>query len=558
MRKHAGIRLGDGDRHAALPLPTDDVDSAAWSVACAHAADLKAMLRDRPLTQTQAEDLARRWGTSVRTVWRRVRAFRREGGVRAFLRRRPGSAPGVGRLHQAVEAVIADTARAWWKATENATIAEIYPDVIRECVGRSLKRPSRATVARRLSVLKKDPSNFSAQVAAKLRDRTRLAKASYVVDSALAVVQVDHTIADVFIVDPHSGNCIGRPTLTVAVDVASRCVAGICLSLEAPSALQVALCLENAVAPKREWLNALGYDLEWPVHGLPETLHVDNGREFHSAAFRRGCDLNGIDTIYRPPATPRFGGHVERLIGTLMRRVRLLPGNTYSDFLRARPHQAEKRAALTLRDLGSFLIEDIGRYHRRIHRALGTSPLAAWERHWSAHGATPRLPPDQRRFRLDFLPLQRRVVGREGIELFGLRYSCSALELEVDIGRQRVVRYDPRDLSSVYLEQPNCPHLRVPLRDPRAPTISLWELNALKKQRARPDFNDADAVQRALANSELSGEGGSTTLKRNRTKARQAAWRALAMLPTTPPPNGSLHPTLVSEDVESLPWEVLE
>jgi putative transposase len=143
--------------------------------------------------------------------------------------------PGVGRLNDAVESVIVDTARTWWKATENATISEIFPEVIRECVGRGLARPSRATVARRLAALKKDPDNFSAPVAAKLRDRTRLAKASYVVESALAVVQVDHTIADVFIVDPSSRKCIGRPTLTVAVDVATRCIAGICLSLEAPS-----------------------------------------------------------------------------------------------------------------------------------------------------------------------------------------------------------------------------------------------------------------------------------------------------------------------------------
>jgi hypothetical protein len=62
----------------------------------------------------------------------------------------------------------------------------------------------------------------------------------------------------------------------------------------------------------------------------------------------------------------------------------------------------------------------------------------------------------------------------------GLRYSSGDLELEVDIGRQRVVRYDPRDLSHVYLERPKVAPLRVPLRDSRAPPLSLWELKPSK------------------------------------------------------------------------------
>jgi putative transposase len=239
-----------------------------------------------------------------------------------------------------------------------------------------------------------------------------------------------------------------------------------------------------------------------------------------------------------------------------MRRVRLLPGNTYSDFLRARPDRAEQRAALTLNDLGAFLIEDISQYHRRKHRTLGMTPFSVWERHWAKQVAGPRLPPDLKRFRLDFLPLQRRVVGREGIELFGLKYSCGALEPQVDIGRQRVVRYDPRNLSCVFLEQPDSPPLRVPLRDSRAPAISLWELKAIKKLASHVDLDDVDALRRAMVDAKE--EGGDTLMRRNRRTARQDAWCAVAILQEVAPPNTSLQPTLVSKDIESLPWEILE
>ncbi|MGO8847950.1 MAG: hypothetical protein ACLQFI_22030, partial [Methylocella sp.] len=38
-----------------------------------------------------------------------------------------------------------------------------------------------------------------------------------------------------------------------------------------------------------------------------------------------------IKTIWRPPGTPHFGGHIERLIGTQMGAVHLLPGTTQSN-----------------------------------------------------------------------------------------------------------------------------------------------------------------------------------------------------------------------------------
>jgi transposase InsO family protein len=78
---------------------------------------------------------------------------------------------------------------------------------------------------------------------------------------------------------------------------------------------------------KTAWLAARGVAAAWPARGLPGIIHVDNGAEFHAAAFERACEEHGIGLIYRPPGTPRFGGHVERLIGTMMGVVHLLPGS---------------------------------------------------------------------------------------------------------------------------------------------------------------------------------------------------------------------------------------
>lgn len=543
--------------------PTEEVDSLEWREARDCAADVRALIGDGRLNNASAMEFAERWGVSRATVWRRVRRFRRDRSLRAFLAGSRGRHTGGKLVGGVVEDVIKETAREWWHRTENATIAEIYPSVVSTCKARGLSAPSRATVARRLALLRTDPANFKGDVRKALQDRSRLVKARYSVTQPLAVVQIDHTVADVFVVDPVSRRCIGRPTLTVAIDIATRSVLGCCLSLEAPSVLLVALCLENAVFPKADWLARIGVDVMWPMHGLPIALHSDNGREFHSAGFRRGCDLNGIDAIYRPPATPRFGGHIERLIGTLMRRVRLLPGSTYSDLLAARPRRAEAKAALTLADLRGFLVEDIARYHTRRHRTLGMTPQTAWDAAWSrvGPGKRPRVPSDPLEFRCEFLPLQRRVVGREGIELFRLNYSSDDLIPELEAGIKRVVRYDPRDLSRVYLERERATPIAVPLRDPRIPPVSLWEWNALRRKEPEVvDRGDGDRVRRSLTPEDRAASNRTPkSLQARRRAARKAAWREVQAIAALPASDIALQPTLTSNDVGApFAWEVLE
>src|SRR5262249_44574576 len=110
----------------------------------------------------------------------------------------------------------------------------------------------------------------------------------------LSVVQIDHTKIDVIVVDCATRLPIGRPYLTVAIDEFSRCIIGICITLEAPSATSVGLCITHAVTNKGPWLERLGIECSWPMHGKPLRIYVDNGAEFHSEGLRRGCEIHGI------------------------------------------------------------------------------------------------------------------------------------------------------------------------------------------------------------------------------------------------------------------------
>lgn len=96
----------------------------------------------------------------------------------------------------------------------------------------------------------------------------------------MAVWQIDHTLVDVIIVSEADRVPIGRPWLTLIVDVASRLVAGFYISLDPPSALSVARALSMAVARKDPLFAKHDLRGNWPIQGKPRALHSDNAAEF--------------------------------------------------------------------------------------------------------------------------------------------------------------------------------------------------------------------------------------------------------------------------------------
>ena len=291
-----------------------------------------------------------------------------------------------------------------------ASIADTgVPVLVFDCDAAGLKPPSRKAIRARVSAR-------SLRELVKARDGTKAARQTFAPvgpglrpSHPLAIVQIDHTKVDIQLVDDLARAVVGRPWLTLVLDVFSRSVLGFYLSFDAPSAAGVALAVGQAVLAKPEWLGERGLDLAWPMHGIPRSLHLDNGKAFHSKALRRGCQRHGIRIDYRPPATPRFGGYIERLMGTLMTRVHALPGTTSSNVAARGDYPAEQKAILTLREFERILaLEILGPYHNEMHSALGTTPAAAWAAGVAAHAARP--PVDPAAFVLDFLPFEERVV----------------------------------------------------------------------------------------------------------------------------------------------------
>jgi putative transposase len=420
-------------------------------------------------------------GCGLTHAYALLRRYLADPRLTSLLPRSRGPARGSSKLDDAIEELIESLIESVYLTRQRPKITILVEEVKRQCASRGLVAPSRKAITARIHARPRQEIVARRQGRKAARDRYAPAVGSLKIDQPLLMVQIDHTLVDVIVVDSLTRKPIRRPWLTLAIDVCTRCVTGFHLSLEPPSATSVALCLSHSVLVKDGWLAQRDIDAVWPVFGIPATLHLDNAKEFRSEALKRGCEQYGIAIHHRPVRTPHYGGHIERLIGTMMGKVHLLPGTTFSSIEDKGEANPESTAAMTLAEVERWLGHAIaGVYHRELHRGIGTTPLAAWERGISGDATRPgRGEPaavaDPRRFLIDFLPIERRTIRRDGIKLHTISYWADVLSTWIGQPDKMIIRYDPRDLSRIYLLAPDGVYYDVGYRDLGRPPISLWE-----------------------------------------------------------------------------------
>jgi putative transposase len=270
-------------------------------------------------------------------------------------------------------------------------------------------------------------------------------------------------------------------------------------------------CVEYGSAAKEQVPGRSAHDFDWPCQGLPKAVHLDNAREFHSNALKRGCQEHGIEITFRPPGRPHFGGHIERLIGTMMGEVHLLPGTTFSSIAARGDYKPADTAVMTMRELERWLTLQItGIYHRSLHRGLGRTPQEAWNQATKSQ-AKVRLPYSEQQFYIDFLPYERRAIRRDGIRMFNIFYWTDSLTTLLHRSHNiYAVHYDPRDLSRVYIKDHLNEFIEVPYRSRSFIPITLEEQRwATRKLRNENAAVNEQALFRAIEQRRQNGRGGS-------------------------------------------------
>lgn len=301
-------------------------------------------------------------------------------------------------------------------------------------------------------------------------------------------VEIDHTQLDLIVVDGETGLPLGRPWVTMVIDVFSRAILGFSISFDPPSQMTVARALKMALQPKvnikQRWPSIKG---TWSMFGCMEDLVVDNGMEFHCKSLESACLQLGINISFCPRKTPWWKGHIERLIGTTNSAVTDgMPGRTFSNIKKKGNYNPGAEAAiplLTMEEIIAKWIVDI--YHQTTHTTLGDKPHDAWEKEINPEDIPMVANVDE----LDAVMgiIETRTLSHLGIELNSLRYNSDELgQVRRQFGDviNVTIKWDPEDIGHIFVFPPDGKTLRVPvvtLYTDYAEGLTLHQHKACKK-----------------------------------------------------------------------------
>lgn len=386
-----GLGVARANRNEVIAVATPDealrgtelssISGDAWQEAARRSDKIRALIIGRTPSRADVHAAAGELGVHERHLWRLIADFRQHETTSGLVKQKGGREVGTKMLCPDTEQVISVRIHENFLQPEQWTVEALHRRIGADCRAKGLKPPAYATVARRLDDYKDRESQRKRIGAKAARYKYQPMPGHVDVSGPLVRVEIDHTPLDVMVRsdDPYC-DYVGRPWLTVAIDVYSRCVLGIHIGFEPPSILSVALCLTHSVLPKSPAAE-FGVPLNWDMHGLPKEIVVDNGKDFVSKAFRRGCEQYGIILSHRPVGSAHYGGAIERLIGTLIGQCHLLPGTTKNSVKARGDYDSVKHAAMTLSEVRPWFVEQVlGQYHKNPHRQIRIPPEEAWRR----------------------------------------------------------------------------------------------------------------------------------------------------------------------------------
>lgn len=504
------------------------INEQAWNQAQKRAEILRQLSKLKKPSSTSVEEAAIKLSLSTRQTYTLIKRLRQaHGAVTALLPISPNGGRGKRRIPVVSETQLNNLIEELYLTPQKYSASTFIRTVRNKFQKSGMACPSESSIRRRLKALSVSKrlkrKEFHPEIIP-IDGKTTTAK------FPLDWIQIDHTPVDIIIVDPVDRLPIGRPYITVAIDVFSRCIAGFYLSLEAPSATSVGLCLTQVVSDKQIWLKQRNIDAQWPIQGIPKHIGVDNAVEFHSTAFERGCAQHGIIIKWRPPGKPQAGGVVERVLGTLMQLIHTLPGTTFSNPGERAEYDSDKSSCLTLVELERWLTIAITKYyHLSQHNGLeGDTPLDRYERGVNTlNNQMIPIPRDSFIFLIDFLPVFRRLLRRDGITIDHITYYNNELRSWIQTRDRKnliLLRRDPRDLSRIFvLDEANNRYIEVSYRTLSRPSITLWE-HKLARKRLRElkksiiDENSLFAAIEELRKIETEAKTLTRSMRRNRTR----------------------------------------
>ncbi|MES2040102.1 MAG: Mu transposase C-terminal domain-containing protein [Pseudomonadota bacterium] len=505
-------------------------------------------------TREQVEAGGKLIGKSRQTIYRWLKDYERDGTIATFLPKER-SDKGQSRLSPEIDAIVMESIKRLLLKREADTVKSVFEDVKNICKTKGLKRPGITAIRERFLAIPEKERVSSRQGKKVAKEKFTPIRGSFPgAEHPLDVIQIDHTPVDFIIVDEVYRKEIGRPTLTIAIDVYSRVLLGFNLWLEPPSAASVGLCLYHAMLPKEKWLADRKINATWRCYGKPRKIHTDNAKEFKGTVLGRACESYGIDLEQRPKGSPNYGGHVERGFRTFMRKTHTLPGTTFSNTKSKFDYDSAGKAIMTLREFEHWFVIYITKvYHMDFHTGVKNTPIGQYEEGILGTDeklgiGIPELFTDEETLQLDFMPFFERTVQEYGVLLDNVHYYDDVLRpriherdpLNPKSARKFIFRRDPSDISVIYFWDPDLSTYReIPYSNRSRPPISLWEVRAavreqIAKGKANVDENSIFEGVTEMREIEANAAHNTKTARRNEQRRRDAEKRKKNTADTKP------------------------
>lgn len=500
--------------------PLDSYTEEQWNEAKKKYEAIKELLF-RKKSREEVEAVAAEQNVAAMTIYRWIKDYEASEKISSLISNKEKRGKKGSRINALANQIVENVIAELYLTKQRIGFPKIYDAIKSECKKANIQPPHENTVRNRIQAI--DP-----EFSMKKRFSTKKANEKYgnfegeypEGDFPLEVYQVDHTPLDIILVDSHSRKPLGRPYLTLAIDVYSRMVAGFYLSLQAPGYFSVSQCLYNAFLPKENFLKEQSVQGEWEIYGIPSKYAVDNGKDLIGLDMQRVCDELGMTMVRRPVGRPQFGSHVERVFGTINKEIHNLPGTTFSNITEKGEYDSIKNATFTLDEITRWLTEFIVNiYHKRYHHGIHMSPQQKYRLGIFGDDENPGtgLPPiveDPKSIKIALLPTFYRTVQKDGITLDGITYYSDVLRTWInktddkDNKLKFKIKRDPLSINKLYFFDPELKeYFELNYRKLHAPNMTIWDLHAAKRYLQEhhiknPNENDIFDARERLANIE--------------------------------------------------------
>lgn len=355
-------------------------------------------------------------------------------------------------------------------------------------------------------------------------------------------VEGDTQVMDVF-VRSKNGDILGRPYLTILLDVRSRCVVGYDISLNPP-------CIEKTLRALKKSLISGGL-----YGGLAQYYLLDNGNEFAGKKLCEVMELLGAHIIFCEPYTPNQKPHVERWFKTLNTQFsHHLSGTTFSNPGERGDYNPAENTIYTLDEISERFEEFLQIYHNNFHRSLNDSPHNTWMQNLDRF-SPPRLF-DVRDIRRMMLSKRYSATIGDTIGFEKLRWTASGIPslVQRSVKRKKLcIYYDISDLGSVTVCHPDWPDDLITAKavDVQYQTNLTLEMHHLIQQEIKQKAANFDFTTARQARVQLILKLQADKSKKGRRReARLAENRSLppsAPVAKIPPQSASTQPITSTE-----------